>query len=401
MAILVHEAFEKVLAHPRHWGAESVPLDRATGRILAEDLLADRDFPPFTRVSMDGIAIAYRDWQAGVRDFRIAGIQAAGVPPLTLQEPGDCLEIMTGAVLSHGADTVIRYEDLDLESRPGWARVAPIEVKSAQNVHPRGSDRNAGDRITPAGSPLSPAEIGVAATIGKSHLLVKTLPKIAVLSSGDELVPVDSLPLAHQVRISNAYALLSLLAAHGLPAARLHLTDDPDQIRSVLTPALREFDVLLLAGGVSKGKFDYLPALFEELGVEKIFHEVLQRPGRPFWFGALPGKTVVFAFPGNPVSSFMCTNRYFLPWFRACMGLQAVEPQYAALDAPFHFTPRLTYFLQVQTRFEPDGRRYAHPVAGKGSGDLANLADADGFLELPIDSTEFAPGQVFPYWPYR
>lgn len=399
MMISVPEAFRIVLEHAASFGDERIPLDHALGRILREPLCADRDFPPFDRVTMDGIAIDFQAFAKGKRQFPICGIQAAGAPPLHLADPNSALEVMTGAILPAGADTVIRYEDVAIKD--GMAQVHTDDVKAGQNVHPQGHDRRAGDVIVPAGRRVSPAEIGVAATVGKASLLVARLPRIAVLYTGDELVEVEHTPLPHQIRVSNAYSIQSLLSPWGIEAQRIHLPDDLEATTAALASALQQFDALILSGGVSEGKFDYVPRALAELGVQQLFHKVAQRPGKPFWFGLSPNGRTVFALPGNPVSVVAGMVRYVLPWLRQSLGLPAAPQERAVLAEDFEFKPHLTYYLQVRVACSETGQLIARPLAGKGSGDLANLADADAFLELPQERSSFSAGQVFPLWRYR
>ncbi len=401
--ISVEQATQIILENAPSRGEEETPLLHSTGRVLRENLTADRDFPPFDRVTMDGIAIRFENFQNGQRSFPVEGLQAAGAPQLTLSQPTHCLEVMTGAMLPKGTDAVIRYEDLALKN--GQATLLTDAIQVRQNIHPTGIDRKKGDVIVRAGSVISPAEIGVAATIGKANLRVAGLPKIAVISTGDELVEVHETPLAHQIRRSNAYSLAAALGTWGIEATMLHLPDEAAAMERILKEALENYDAILLSGGVSEGRLDFVPKVLAKLGVERLFHKVSQRPGKPFWFGALPetsGRaTVVFAFPGNPVSTFMCLHRYFQPWLRAGLGLQPIVFQYAALEEDFFFKPDLTYFLQVKTTFRADGQLSAKPVAGGGSGDLANLADADAFLELPLEQQSFQKGDVFPVIRFR
>lgn len=396
--LTVEEAFGIIMRHTASWGDATAPFGQALGRVLAEPLRADRDFPPFDRVSMDGIAIRFPDFEGGTRQFRICGTQAAGVPALLLSRPGECLEIMTGAILPQGADTVIRYEDLKIED--GVASILTEEVKSGQNVHPKGTDRREGEVIVAPGAYLGPAEMGIAATIGKSSLLVRNHPRVALIATGDELTPLEDRPLPHQIRISNIYALQGLLHSWNIASDLLHIRDDRDEVKAKLREALAQYDVLILSGGVSAGKFDHVPGVLEELGIPCIFHKVQQRPGKPLWFGAAGGKTV-FALPGNPVSSFMCTVRYIQPWLRASLGLPPLKPLFAALEEDFSFKPSLTFFLQVKISCSAQGQFLAAPEAGKGSGDHANLVMADGFLELPSNQSFFPKGGVFPLWLYR
>lgn len=395
----VADALRIILDHAVRLGEERVLLTEAQGRILAEPLCADRPFPPFDRVTMDGIAIRFPDFAEGIKTFQIAGVQAAGRPPMPLEQPGQCLEIMTGAVLPAGADTVIRYEDLLIENET--AALKTDQIVQGQNIHTKGSDRKTGDVIVPPGTALSPGEIGIAATVGKPELLVKCLPRVTIISTGDELVDVHETPLDHQIRSSNIYALSAALQQMGLQPERKHFIDDPAVIRQGLAECLESSDAIILSGGVSEGEFDYVPGALEALGVDKLFHKVRQRPGKPFWFGMYRQQCAVFAMPGNPVSAFMGTQKYFRAWLRASLGLPQPPPVYAILAEDFTFKPELVYFLQVKLEYATSGQLMAHPRMGGGSGDLANLSDADAFLELPAEKTFFQQGETYPVLGYR
>lgn len=397
--ISVKEATEIILQHSVDYGIEEVPLVEAIGRILREDLVADRDFPPYDRVTMDGIAIKYAAYAQGQRQFPIERVIAAGDPEGELMEQNHCVEIMTGAVLPKGADIVIRYEDLEVKD--GVASVMTDAIKSSQNVHRKGTDRPIGSRIVTAGQLISPGEIGVAATIGKAKLKVTKLPRTAIISTGDELVDVFEQPLPHQIRRSNVYRLRASLKPYHIEADAYHLVDDQTIIEQKLGQLLEEYDILMLSGGVSKGKFDFIPAALEALGVKKLFHKIKQRPGKPFWFGKAPNGSLVFALPGNPVSSFMCTQRYFFPWLRNSLGLDPLKVPTARLQKSVTFTPDLTYLCQVAVSYDQEGRVLATPVEGHGSGDLANLVDADAFMELPQGRNVFEEGECHPVFFYR
>ncbi|MCB0612877.1 MAG: molybdopterin molybdotransferase MoeA [Lewinellaceae bacterium] len=398
--IPIEEATKIVLNHTRSYGEEAVPLTEAIGRILRQDILADRDFPPFTRVTMDGIAIRYNSYANGQRKFPIEGMQAAGSPQRALLNLDGCLEVMTGAILPENADTVIRYEDIKVEN--GVARLQVNGIQKGQNAHLRAFDRKQGERIVKGGAILSPAEIGVAATVGLSSLKVAKLPSVAIISTGDELVEVEETPELHQIRTSNVYTIASTLTHWGIHPDKLHIADDMDATKAKLSACLEQYDVLILSGGVSKGKFDYIPGALNALGMKKLLHKVKQRPGKPFWFGESPNGKVIFALPGNPVSAFMCAMRYIRPWLRKSLELEPMDYSYAVLAEDFKFKPDLTYFLQVRTSFDAEtGRLMALPVEGHGSGDLANLVDADAFLELPREKDKFKKGKVFPLIPYR
>ncbi|OON67009.1 molybdopterin molybdotransferase MoeA [Hymenobacter sp. CRA2] len=404
--ISVEEATRLVQATAAPLPPERILLTEATGRVLRTPLHADRDFPPFDRVTMDGIALNHAAVAAGQTSFVIERTQFAGQAPEPLTDMQAAVEIMTGAVLPPGTDTVVRYEDLRIEEQPDGPRVAVVQVPppaAGHNVHRRGSDRPQGDLLLPAGTVLGPAEIAVAATVGAVMLDVARRPRVAVVSTGDELVDITEEPAAHQIRRSNAYMLLAAVRQAGAEATILHFDDDPAALATGLPPLLRDYDAVLLSGGVSKGKADYLPAALQAAGAAQIFHEVQQRPGKPFWFGRHPTGAVVFALPGNPVSTFINYYRYAAPWLRAVQlpAPRFAAPELAALAADVIFRPRLTHFLLVSLRPGPDGRLMAYPERAHGSGDQASLLPSDGFVELPAELTEFRTGEVLPVWRFR
>lgn len=394
--ISVSEATAAILNHLYHPQTHKLKLENAVGHVLAEVITGDRDFPPFDRATMDGIAISFESWQQGKRDFAIERMAAAGTPQAKLEHKENAIEVMTGAILPAGTDTVIRYEDLIIKDH--GVHIQQVEVIKGQSIHRKGQDAKQGEVLLEPGLKLSAAEIALLASVGKSEVKVYAFPKAAIIGSGDELVAVDESPMPHQIRRSNTYAIESAMQRIGWGAKQFHLADDKEVLRSSLEKLLAEHDVLILSGGVSKGKFDFIPVVLDELGVKKVFHEVSQRPGKPFWFGVKNKKTI-FALPGNPVSTFMCFHRYILPWVSKSLGLDAL-PQWAMLAKDFSFNPRLTYFLQVSVKNEA-GKLMAYPDQGGGSGDFANLKKIDGFLELPMEKSEFKAGEVFPFVPFR
>jgi len=286
--ISVEKATQIILDNLQSLRTESVPLTAANGRILQENLTTDRDLPPFDRVTMDGIAIDYKHFEQGQRSFKIESIGAAGSPQTTLKNPENCIEIMTGAMLPIDADTVIRYEDVVISN--GVATIQNEAIKQGQNVHYQGSDRKKNTILARAGTRIGPTEIGIAASVGKPELLVSALPKIQIISTGNELVEVHETPLPHQIRASNVHTIKAALDIWDVEADRLHLPDNKADIKAQLSESIHQYDVLILSGGVSKGKFDFIPDVLNELGVQKLFHRVKQRPGKPFWFG----RTTVF-----------------------------------------------------------------------------------------------------------
>ena len=394
--ISVQEALQTVLNNFQDFGVEEVPFLNAVGRILKEDIVADRDFPPFNRVAMDGVAINHEYFQEGVRDFKVEGIQAAGEKQKTMSTASNCIEVMTGAVLPNNTDTVIRYEDVAIKN--GIASIQLDTLGKGKNIHTKGKDRSQGTILITKNARITAAEIGVIATVGKSTVKVAKAPKIMIVSTGDELVEVNEIPEAHQIRRSNAFTLVALLETLKIDAETAHITDDKEQLKEKIANYLEEYDALLFSGAVSKGKFDYLPEVLEELGVEKLFHRVAQRPGKPFWYGQRDGKSV-FAFPGNPISTYVNCLAYFYPWFAKSTGYKLKE-ETVILGEGVTFKPELTYFLQVRIDIKY-GHLVAFPIRGNGSGDLASLVQADGFIQLPKEQVEFKKGETYPFIRYR
>ena len=366
---------------------------QCAGRILRSEVQAERDNPPFDRVCMDGIAVAGASVQGGTRRLRMQGTQAAGATPLALSGPDAAIEVMTGAVMPLGTDSVIPLEEYDVAG----AVISLHDAASAEawrNVQRRGSDSAPGVPMLTAGTRLGAAEVAVLASAGLAQARVSRLPRVMVVSTGDELVE-PGLPIAdHQVRRSNAYGVSSALALHGFVAVGdAHLRDDEALMRRRLGEILESHDVLVLSGGVSKGKFDFVPAALKALGVEEVFYQVAQRPGRPMWFGTGRNGQLVFGLPGNPVSTLICVLRYVLPALRAASAQRTPLQERIALGE--QLTGRkMTYFMPVA--LEHDGPRppVAHARLPNGSGDFLALAGTDGFIELPPQPDGYAQGFV-------
>lgn len=395
----IKEALDILKNNPGSFGTEEIPLSKAVGRILKEEWRTDRPLPPYDRVTMDGIAVAYEDFNKGNRTFEIKGVAAAGDTQMELKEGNACLEVMTGSIMPKGCDTVIRYEDLTIENNLATINL-PNLIKE-KNVHFKGSDRTLGEVVAKENIIISSAEIGLAASIGKSTVKVAKLPTAIVISTGNELVPIDQKPLDHQIRKSNVYRISTALDDLKINCDTAHLDDDKEEIKSKMQAYLDKYDVVLLSGGVSKGKFDFLPDVLNELGANKLFHKIAQKPGKPFWFGSYKNSCTVFAFPGNPVSSFVCMHRYFVHWLGLSLGTSLRKPMYAILTDDVTFNPDLTYFLEVKVSSSLSGQILATPQKGNGSGDLANLVEADAIIELPRGKSIFEKGEVHPIYFYR
>jgi molybdopterin molybdotransferase len=373
---------------------ESLPLAQCVGGTLRENVYAERDTPPYDRVTMDGVAVDSALLRTGSRRFSIQGTQAAGEPPLRLARGENAIEVMTGAVLPLAADCVIPVEQYDVAD--GFISLKSAVTSTAfHNVHRRGSDSRQGMLLLSSGTLLRAPEIAVAASAGMARVRVSSQPAVMVISTGDELVePGD--PIAdYQVRRSNAYAVAATLRRRGFGrVGDDHVPDDETMLRDRLSLHLTTHEVLILSGGVSMGKFDLVPRVLMQLGVAEVFHNVAQRPGKPMWFGIGPQGQAVFGLPGNPVSTLVCLIRYVIPAMAEAMGTRRPSPERLALAAPVTFNPPLTYFLPVAIQHDDWGRPWAEPRPPNGSGDFVSLAGTDGFVELPPGPNTYPRGFV-------
>ena len=362
-----------------------------TSGVLKDSIQADRDYPPFDRVMMDGIAVSFEAFSQGQRKFLIQGVAAAGEAAKKLTSPDSCLEVMTGAPLPMGADLVIPYEHLEILA--GMASVTKnLDRELFENIHAKGSDCKAGDVVLIQGASLSGPHQGIAASMGFDFKLSPS-SKILIVSTGDELVEIHETPLEHQIRRSNAYALKTSFNLNGfLDVSMDHLKDEASEVAEHYQKMSPLFDVMIYSGGVSKGKFDYLPNVWSDMGVKKHFHGVSQRPGKPLWFGTdEKNKTTVIGLPGNPVSSLVCLHRYVIPG----------KKMFAKLSEEVIFKKDLTYFLPARLESRSDGSLWVIPLKIKNSGEFTALAHSDGFIELPSEASFFRVGEPFAFWPWR
>jgi len=246
-----------------------------------------------------------------------------------------------------------------------------------------------------SGTLLRAPEIAVAASAGMARVRVSSQPAIMVMSTGDELVEPGEPIAEFQVRRSNSYAVAATLRKRGFGrVGDDHVLDDEAMLGRRLDLHLTTHEVIILSGGVSMGKFDLVPKVLMELGVEEVFHKIAQRPGKPMWFGIGPGGQAIFGLPGNPVSTLVCLIRYVIPAIAEAMGTRRVPPERLALAAPVTFQHPLTYFLPVSIEHDDWGRPWANPRPTNGSGDFLSLAGTDGFVELPPGPNTYAKGFV-------
>jgi molybdopterin molybdotransferase len=373
-------------------GSESVELVNAAGQILQQRIIAERDQPPFARATMDGIAISSSALKNQIRQFKIVGIQAAGQAAQQLGASDECFEVMTGAVLPVGTDTVVPVEricaaDGTAELEPGYT------PESRQFVHLQASDHAQGDTLLEPGVTIQGPEMAILTAAGSAQVKIARSPRIAVISTGDELVDVGTEIAEFQIRSSNDRAIETCLHLHGYSRTiRSQLPDDPELLRSHIQALHEENDVLILSGGVSMGKYDYIPAILNELGIRVVFHKILQRPGLPMWFGVSTDNKPVFALPGNPVSTIVCCVRYVIPALFHALGKTTTQSERVRLGEAVNFKADLTWFLPIKLHWDDDGTALAIPHPTNTSGDFIGLRDTDGFIELPRGIEVFPKG---------
>jgi len=389
--ITTAEAQDAILAAMQDASAEEVSLDGASGRILRQTVSAERDQPPFDRVMMDGIALRFADFDNGARRFPVQASQAAGETALVL-EPGQCIEIMTGAALPDNADCVIPVERISLQDAAAVIE-KDYEAKPAQFIHPRASDHAAGAQLLLPGKRISPLDIAIIASSGLKRVEVSQAPVIRVISTGNELVPPGNAIAPHQIRLSNGPAIQAMLSERGYTDCNHdHLLDDVDVLRARIADHLDAADVLVLSGGVSMGKADFVPDVLAGLGVKVVFHKVSQRPGRPMWFGIGPDRQAVFALPGNPVSALVCCRQYVIPALDKASAAMPAPPEFASLASDVTFKPDLTCFQPVSLVSNAAGQVLAMPVKTNTSGDFTALSATDGYVELAREQDHFPAG---------
>jgi molybdopterin molybdotransferase len=390
------EALNLLLRNCPSMPVESCRLENAAGRVLRAPVVADRAFPAFDRVMMDGYALRFSDWSAGHRSYQVTGSAPAGSAVSALSEEiGTCLEVMTGAPCPQWADCIIPVEEVETSDANSVKFSETADPVAGRFIHFAGSDATAGRILLELGQEIGARQIGVAASCGAAWLQVSKLPRIAVVATGDELVSVDASPEPHQIRQSNAHSLAAALTLAGYPPQHLGVVnDDVSATRPIFEKLLAEHDWLVLTGAVSKGAHDFVPSLLADLGCRKVFHGIAQRPGKPAgcWIG--PRGQVVLALPGNPVSALTGLHTLLLPALAAASGLIPSAPRRIVMEDRTQQLPEFTRHLPVTIR--ADGR--AEPAATGNSGDFIGLLKSDGFITLPPSGSSIA---AFPYTPWR
>lgn len=394
-------ALDAVLAAAGAAEAEPCALDAALGRVLAGPVFSHMNVPPFDNSAMDGFALRAADTAGSIPDrparLRVVGCAAAGSPWAGVVGPGEAVEIMTGAPMPDGADSVVRVEETQRAADEDGVVLVASAVEPASHVRRAGGDTRAGDLLAPKGAALGSPLLGLLASCGVGRVSVHRRPKVALAVGGDELAAVgggDGQPLPRgRIFDSNRHLLGGLLGEHGFACDILpNLPDDPAAMRAILEGTL-DRDVVLTTGGVSMGRFDHVRAVLADLGAEEVFWRVNQQPGGPMLF-ARRGRTAFVGLPGNPVSCWVCTVVYVLPLLRRLSGLSEVEAPRVRVwvGAEMRKPHGKVVFVRASLERDPSGRLVALPTGAQDSNRIRSLGGQHGLLVFPPSSRCLAAG---------
>jgi molybdopterin molybdotransferase len=402
----VTQAQEIILAHTQRQDIESVPIDQALGRVLAEDVAANRNHPPYDVSAMDGYAICHADTAGATKDspvvLKVVDDIRAGSAPRCAVGAGEASMIMTGAPVPDGADAVIRVEDSSRRSHKGrhskeehgpdvdiWAESPP-----GDHIRPMGENLRLGDTVARAGDAIRPAEVGILAMVKKAEVAVYRQPTVAILSSGDELEDIDEPFDAAKIPNANSYTVMAQLQAIGIRPVILGIArDTPEQLKEKLLEGLK-YDVLIISGGVSVGHHDFVRPTLKDMGITMHFWRVAMRPGHPMAFGSTE-KTSVFALPGNPVASMVCAEEFVVPAMRKMMGFTklfrlTIE---AVVGRSVKDKEGRMHFMRATLEKDANGACVVTSVGSQGSGILMSMVNADALMVVPASSTGLSEGE--------
>jgi molybdopterin molybdotransferase len=394
----VAEATQLITAQAKSFGTEKVSIDAAFNRVLAQDIIADRDYPPFNRATMDGYAIQSTDFlEKKLTTLQVLENLFAGGVATQQITSGTCIKIMTGAPAPQGADAVIRVEDTRQEGNQ--VHFTNTAVKKGQNIARQAEDASKGSTLIARNCWIDATVMSGLAVTGHAEVLVEKIPKVAIISTGNEIVQVGQPVLPHQIRDSNTFAIKSFFRQYHINAPVTILAPDNKAALAEAIQSVLDKDILVLSGGVSKGDADYVSEVLHALGVKQIFHRIQIKPGAPLWFGVLPNGGVVFGLPGNPVSVQVACRLFIEPYLRTCFSIKLREPIVLPfLGTKLKKTKFDEYFpCRIVTDSTTSG---LVPLRNNSSGDIAATLGSDGIALHPHDIEELTEGRPvkFHFW---
>ncbi|HKE57103.1 MAG TPA: gephyrin-like molybdotransferase Glp [Pyrinomonadaceae bacterium] len=383
--ISVAEAIQIVREITPMLPTEKVALDYALGRILAEDIIADSDLPPFDRSQMDGYAVRAADVSDAPARLRIVGESSAGDGWHHFLEEGQAVRIMTGAPVPDGADSVQQVE-LTHELKDGTVVELLQSVELGKSIVKRGSEITVGETVLTTGTEINPAMMATLASFGYAEVKVSKRPRVAVFATGSELVPVDQQPGQDQIRDSNNYSIAAYAQLAGATCERLPLAGDETALLKIqMAKAAEKCDLLITSGGVSMGVYDFTKTALKELGADLFFERVALRPGKPIVFARLPGGCLVMGLPGNPVSVSVTFNLFARTALLAMQGANepTLRQQTAVLAKSTKGSGDRESYLPAQLTTNDDGELIAFPLKWGGSSDFVAFARTTALLIVP------------------
>jgi len=394
------QAKKLIAANLRKIKNQKINTNTSIGYTLNETIYAERDQPPFDRVTMDGIAVNSRAFKNNNYEFNIESVHFAGDSKKTLKNKYCCIEVMTGSVLPEGTDCVIPIERLTIKNNIACLE-ANYELKKWQFIHRQGSDHKKGEKVLQPGHKIAPIDIALILSCGKDKINVNGEPSIRVISTGSELIPAGKKIQPHQIRMSNGPSIVAMLNEQNYKnCMHHHLVDDKQVQKMNIKKYLSQSNILILSGGISMGKADFIPKILDELKVECIFYKIKQRPGKPMWFGVGPKNQLVFALPGNPVSAITCCRHYIIPALKEMCGGENPDKEYVQLQKNIHLKSKLTYFLPVKFFKTSSAIRKVIPIETNTSGDFTSLSGTSGYIELSGNKNKFSKSEniIFHNW---
>jgi len=398
--IPVTKAQELILENSLPLGVQDQKVEKALTYVLAEDIVADRPIPPFNRAAMDGFAVNSKEDITADTQLKIVGKIQTGIASTLEINPGEAIQIMTGSPCPATVDAVVKIENAKIDGE--YVYLNQKNIKPGLNIAQKGEDAAKGKLLIKKGTVLTPAGIAVCASVGKDTIKVYQKPKIKIISTGTEIISPEQMPLNHQIRDCNSYALRTMSYMLDIDAEFIGIgIDEPEVLEKIIEDGLKA-DILLLSGGVSEGDYDHVPSLLAKNGVKKIFHHVNLKPGKPIWFGKTANNTFVFGLPGNPVSVQSCFKLFVEVLIRRLSGWTDAEHKYMVLplseDLPSrtnreHYTPgRITL---------TNGKTHIQPVNIQGSGDFSNFERSQGLIRFPGEMKILKANALIEFLPWR
>ncbi len=395
----VVEALQKIMESATPLGTRLIPIENALSHVIVDDIKADRPLPPFNRVAMDGFAVRSDDFKDGKAQLKIVGHIQTGVASESEISPGEAVQIMTGAPCPESADAVVKIENAVIEGET--VILNEPKIKPGLNIAPRGEDAEEGKILIEKGSPLTTAGIAICASVGIEQVEVYRKPTLRVMSTGSEIISPAKQPLPHQIRDCNSYTVRTLSRAMDVDVTFLGIGEDDTEVLGKLVEEGLKGDILILSGGVSMGEYDHIPSILHDKGVQKIFHKVKVKPGKPIWFGKSSNGCYVFGLPGNPVSVQTCFRIFVDPLIKKLSGDRSPEHSYLKLELM-----ETAVSKTVREHFMPgrmdihQGKTCIKAVPIRGSGDFSSFEVSQGLIRFPADQKTMEAGDIIDFLPW-